>query len=501
MAFPKLARFGTGRNTPDAPHARNGGSRPSSARTLTILSLLALSLLIFGACASPFTGPESVVAPAVTQAPAEEPAPPVDDAAPDQETYLGIPVGFTEEGYPYRGSPDAPITVYEFSDFHCPFCARHATQTEPAITESYIRTGQVRFVFREFPLAELHPKAPVAHNASLCVAEQSVALYWAMHDQIFRTQQQGSAAADPMQFYRDLAETVGADMDAYDACVTANQKAAIIAKGLEDGRAIGFTGTPSFQFVRAESGESFTLVGAQPYDVFAQWMDTLLAGGAPVDPAAQQQQQQQAPQGIPFWATAEGLAADPERPGYTVAGDQYLGNLDAAVVVVEFSDFQCPYCRRHTLETQPALDEQFVDTGEILWVFKHFPLSIHPQAPLAGVASECAAEQGMFWEMHDVLFEQTELWGASDPAPGLTTLAEEIGLDMDQFSACLADPAIMERVDSDLADGAPFVQGTPTFIVLYGGQGRIIPGALPLEQFAPALRQMVDEATGAGGGG
>ena len=480
------------------PKPRHAGP----ARAWIVLSMLVLSLLIFSACASPFAGTTSAVPAeestqeAVAETPTEEPAAEA-EADPEQEVYNGIPVGFTADGLPYRGNPDAPITVYEFSDFHCPFCARHATQTEPAITEAYVRTGEVRFVFREFPLVELHPLAPVAHNATLCVADQGAALYWAMHDQTFRTQQQGSSTPNPLQFYRDLAESIGADMDAYDACIEANEKAAIIAQGLEDGRTIGFTGTPSFQFVNEATGESYTLVGAQPYDVFAQWMDTLLAGGAPADPAAQQQQPE--PQGIPFWATAEGLAPDPDRPGYTVAGDQYRGNLDAPVVVVEYSDFQCPYCRRHTLDTQPVLDEQFVETGDILWVFKHFPLSIHPQAPLAGAAAECAAEQGAFWEMHEALFEQTEAWGVSDPVPGLTQLAEEIGLDMDQFSTCLADPTMLERVDSDQADGAPFVQGTPTFIVLYGGQGRIIPGALPLEQFAPALQQMMDEATGAGG--
>lgn len=475
------------------------------SRRWLILSMLALSLLLFAACAtpSPFMGEGAAVATdaAVEAAPPApvEAAAPAPTANPDQESYLGIPVGFTAEGYPYRGSPDAPITVNEYSDYHCPFCSRHSTQTEPALTEAYVRSGQARFVFRDFPLIELHPTSPVAHAAALCVADQSASLFWAMHDQIFRTQQAGASAADPAQFYADLAETVGADMDLFNACVTSGDKAAVIAKALDDGRAIGFTGTPSFQFVRTATDESYTLVGAQPYDTFAQWIDTLLAGGAPVDPAAAQQPEE--PQGIPFWATAEGLAPDPDRPGFNVAGDEYRGNLDAPVVIVEFSDFQCPYCGRHVLDTQPTLDAEFVDTGEIMWVFKHFPLSIHPQAPLAGAAAECAADQGQFWEMHDLLFSNVSAWGVSDPAPALTSLAEQLSLDMDLFAACLADPASLERVDSDLADGAPFVQGTPTFIVLYGGQGRIIPGALPVDQFVPALRQMVDEATGVTPGG
>ena len=87
-----------------------------------------------------------------------------------------------------------------------------------------------------------------------------------------------------------------------------------------------------------------------------------------------------------------------------MAGDEYRGNTDAKVTVIEFSDFQCPFCKQHVEETQPALDEEFVDSGKVMWVFKHFPLSIHPQAPAAGAAAECAADQGKFWEMHELLF-------------------------------------------------------------------------------------------------
>ena len=92
-------------------------------------------------------------------------------------------------------------------------------------------------------------------------------------------------------------------------------------------------------------------------------LDTLLAGETPQTA----QQPDQPEPGIPFWATADGWAPDPDRPGYNMAGDQYRGSLDAPLTVIEFSDFQCPYCRRHTLETQPTLDEAYVDSGKVLW--------------------------------------------------------------------------------------------------------------------------------------
>jgi protein-disulfide isomerase len=95
------------------------------------------------------------------------------------ETYKGLPVGFTEEGFPYRGDPDAPIVMIEYSDFGCPFCNRHFIQTEPAVDEAYVRSGDLRVVFHDFPLVSLHPNAPAAHEASLCVAGQgSASQYW-----------------------------------------------------------------------------------------------------------------------------------------------------------------------------------------------------------------------------------------------------------------------------------------------------------------------------------
>jgi protein-disulfide isomerase len=407
--------------------------------------------------------------------------------------WSGMPVGLTAEGYPFRGEPDAPITMIEFSDFECPFCARYFVQTEPAINESYVRTGQVRVVFRDFPLVELHPNAPAAHKASLCVAEQGAELYWPMHAKLFQTQTEWSNSVDPLPVFERLAEESGADMDAYRTCMeTADAKQAEIDAGLGAGQAAGVTGTPSFFFIGAD-GAAYPLVGAQPYDQFALYIESMLRGEKPPVPE-QEQAQAQGEQEIPFWATAEGWLPDPDRPGFNMAGDVYRGNPDAKVTVVEFSDFQCPFCKQHVEETQPTLDEEFVDTGDVMWVFKHFPLSIHPQAPAAGVASECAAEQGQFWEMHHLLFENQERWSVEDPNPIFEELAADLELDAAAFAACLADPAIAERVTSDMSEGAPFVQGTPTFIVLADGQGQIIPGALPIDTFRQVLQEVVDGA-------
>ncbi len=492
----------------------------------------AAAIFLFGACGptpagAPASAPDSPAA-EQQQAPAEAPqqeAASAESASPEnasaeasqpetsaaeapqaaeqeQEMYNGVPVGFTAEGHPFRGAADAPVTVYEYSDYQCPFCARHVLQTEPALVDNLVREGKVKFVFRDFPLDSLHPNATPAAVAANCVAQQGIISFWRMHDLLFRTQDEWASAADPADIFARLAADAGADMDLYQACIEDSQaQLAKVQASVAEAQDLGFSGTPSFRFVREADDASFTLVGAQPYTIFSDWIATIAEGGAPEDPAAAQRQQQGEPQ-IPFWATAEGLAPDPDRPGYTVAGDFWRGDPEAPLVVVEFSDFQCPFCRRHTLNTQPILDEQFIDQGKVMWVFKHFPVqSTHPYAFSAAYAAECAAQQGKFWEIHDLLFQRMEEWTKPENRSVYLGIAEELGLDTDAFAVCLDDPATVDAVNSDLADGSPFVRGTPTFIVLWGDQGRLIPGALPADQFTEALNQLFALATGADAGG
>jgi protein-disulfide isomerase len=356
--------------------------------------------------------------------------------------------------------------------------------------EQYVATGQVKYVFRDMPLVSLHPTAPVGHVAALCVAEQGAALFWEMHDALFGAQGQWSSLPDPSEFLSGLAAEIGADVSAYEECISSGRQEDYIQQGVAAGQALGFNGTPSFRFVHEESGETYTLVGAQSVDVFGQWLDALLADKAP--PQAQEEETE--PPELPFWANAKGLAPDPEWPGFMMAGDAYKGDPNAPLVVVEFSDFQCPSCQRHALETQPVLDERFVETGEILWVFKHLPLRMHPQAPAAAAAAECAGDQGQFWEMYHGLFEAQDQWSVDEPDPVLEALAQGLDLDMERFGACLQGRASLERVLSDLYDGQGVVSETPSFVILYGGQGRITRGARPAEQFVATLETMLESA-------
>src|SRR6266542_4139538 len=185
------------------------------------------------------------------------------------ETYQGTPVGFTADGHPFRGDPNAPLTLVEYSDYLCPFCERHFRETAPALLEKYGRPGQVKFVFRDFPLVALHPTAPGGHVAAGCVGEQGASRYWQMHDALFQAQQEWNRLPDPAAFVAKVAQKVGADMKAYERCMASGRYDAPVQKSVAAGQALGFNGTPTFQFVHQASGKTYTLVGAQPVDVFA----------------------------------------------------------------------------------------------------------------------------------------------------------------------------------------------------------------------------------------
>jgi protein-disulfide isomerase len=298
---------------------------------------------------------------------------------------------------------------------------------------------------------------------------------------------------DPTAFLAAAARKVGADMPAYERCVASGRHDARVQQRVAAAQALGFNGTPTFQFVPQVSGKTYTLSGARPVDVFVGWIDALLAGKEP--PEAKQPEKPE----LPLWAKPESLAPDPKRPGFTVAGDPYKGKPGARLVVVEFADFECPSCRRHTLETQPTLDKRFVETGEIMWVAKHFPLRIHPRAPVAAAAAVCAADQDKFWEMHHVLFERVEQWSSgSDPDAALLQLATDVKLDKAQFATCLASRRALEPVLRGLHDGQSIgVRNSPTFILLQGGTATALVGARSAEQFESLLKQQLDKAQSA----
>lgn len=171
-------------------------------------------------------------------------------------------------------------------------------------------------------------------------------------------------------------------------------------------------------------------------------------------------------------------------------GAQVEGNRTAKIAVIEYSDFQCPYCGRFATETLPEFEKRYVKTGKVLFAFRQFPLeSIHQHALKAAEAAECAADQGQFWKMQALTFgDQQHL---DDEA--LRDRAAKAGLDLSRFDKCIQGD-VASRVRSDEQAGKRMlVAGTPTFFfgtIQSDGRVKILKrmsGAVPIDQFAATV--------------
>ena len=146
-----------------------------------------------------------------------------------------------------------------------------------------------------------------------------------------------------------------------------------------------------------------------------------------------------------------------------ISGNPFKGDPNAKLTLIEFSDYQCPFCSRYVRETLPEIQKEYVATGKLKYVFRDFPIeSLHQNALLASSATHCAGDQNKYWEMHDRLFVNQNALGLAD----MPAHAKALGLDESKFKQCLEtkkyEPTIRERI----AEGVSFgIQGTPTFFV------------------------------------
>jgi protein-disulfide isomerase len=166
------------------------------------------------------------------------------------------------------------------------------------------------------------------------------------------------------------------------------------------------------------------------------------------------------------------------------------GDHGARIVLVEFTDYQCPFCARHARETLPQIEKEYVKSGKIQYVVRDLPLeSIHPHAFRAAEAAHCAGAQGKYWDMHRLLFGNQRALGPTD----LVTHAGTLSLDVDQFQACLKTGIYADRVRRDLAEGQKAgLRGTPSFLLgrLEDGKlrvERVLRGAQPFNAFKVAI--------------
>jgi protein-disulfide isomerase len=445
-------------------------------RNLRVILLLVLVVALAGCLANREVEDEQVA----DDTAAEQVQPTAIEAElPEGQLYT---VGFTPDGHAFKGNPDAEVVIEEFSSFQCPFCARYFAETYPDLTSRYVETGQVLYIFKDFPLSG-QPQSPKAAEAARCAGEAGGAqAFWDMHDRLFSNQSAWSGRSDASDIFKGYATKLGLSSAVFDDCLDSGRMASQVQEDSREGSTRGVRGTPSF-FINGQQ-----LVGAQPISAFATVIDGALAG-EPVDvPAGADSGSGDADATQP---SAEALVPTPAVFDFETGTDNVfaLGDPDAPVTVVEFTDYQCPYCLRYTQETWPALKERYVDTGRVYYVFKDFPLtSIHPEAPKAHEAAHCAADLGgnqVYWEMHDKLFEGQEEWaGNVQYVAVFKRYAGELGLDQAAFDACLDSGKSAAAVQANQDEGLGLgVNGTPTFFV----NGYPFSGAYPIEFFDQAV--------------
>ena len=408
---------------------------------------------------------------AIAAAAAGEPITAVEPSAPAAPAVAPTPATIVMDDFAAtRGDDAAAVTIIEFTDYQCPYCARHAAETFPRMLSEMIETGRVRYVVKDFPLDTIHPQARAAAVAARCAGEQDA--YWAMHDALFARQAEWAGQEATLNdVFLGIAADLGLDGDAFAACLGDGRFDAVIQANQDEGFALGVNGTPAF-FING-----FPVSGAQQYDLFDY------AVGLAEQGTLAEAYVQSAPQ--PTATPAGPVDVD-------TAGAFSIGAADAPVVLVEFTDFQCPYCSRHFTETLPQIVANYVDTGQVRYVFKDFPLtSIHPQAQLAAEAARCAGEQDAFLAMHDALFGRQDEWsGRGDAAEIFAGFAGELGLDETAFGECLASGRYTAAVQTDVTQGIALgVNGTPAFFL----NGNFISGAQPYSAFQQAIESLLAE--------
>jgi len=160
--------------------------------------------------------------------------------------------------------------------------------------------------------------------------------------------------------------------------------------------------------------------------------------------------------------------------------DPVLGDKNAPVTIVSFEDYQCPFCKRAFDQTFPQLKKDYIDTGKVKYVYRDFPLGFHPQANPAAEASECADEQGKFWEYHDEIFNNQATLGRDL----YIKLAGDLGLDVGKFTQCIDNGEMKQEVQADTSYGSQIgVSGTPTFFI----NGVKLVGAQPYAAFQQVI--------------
>jgi protein-disulfide isomerase len=347
------------------------------------------------------------------------------------------------------GSSSAPITILVFSDFESFPCARSASVIDGLLQQ----TRDVRVIFKHAPAAS-NPNAMLAHEAALAAGAQGK--FWEMHDTLFENQTH-LTRADLLGYAKSLA----LDLAAFQQALDNHTYRPIVERDLAEAAGLGVTTTPTF-FVNGRR-----LVGPQGYASLGAIIESLLAG-IPLDKRVRE----------------EIVAAGPAQQ-IDIAHAPTRGPATAPISLVEFSDFECPFCAM----TAPVVHQLLLAyPTQVRFAFKHYPLPMHKESPQAHEAALAAADQGKFWEMHDLLFATQSKLTRED----LIAKAQQLNLDVPRFTTDLDTHRFKPQVDQDRQEGNRLgVDGTPFFFI----NGHAISGGVSLPDFKHLIDAAIKEST------
>ncbi|MCB9568077.1 MAG: thioredoxin domain-containing protein [Myxococcales bacterium] len=401
----------------------------------------------------------------------------VDDKLKDKVVGERFRVTYTEDDN-YKGAENPLVTIVEFSDYQCPYCARFTGMLDELLKDPAYK-DDVRIVFKQFPLP-MHKDADRGARASYAAGLQGK--FWEMHDKLFANPK-AMTDADVDKY----AQEIGLDMAKFKADIDSDAAKNKVKADMDLGKNFGVRGTPSFfingawqrgapraidalkQIVDGEKKVASELIaaGSKREEVYARIMRA--AADKRDQPPPQQNKQQQRP-GAPDPAASYAVPTD-GRPAF--------GPEDALVTVIEFSDFQCPFCNRVT-DTLKEIKTNY--PSDVRVVFRQLPLGFHDRARPAAKAALAAAQQGKFWEMHDKMFANQK--GLTDE--NFVVWAKELGLDAAKFQKDMNDPKIEQMIKEDEEVATKFgARGTPAFFV----NGRFLSGAQPFPAFDSLIKE------------
>ncbi len=175
-------------------------------------------------------------------------------------------------------------------------------------------------------------------------------------------------------------------------------------------------------------------------------------------------------QGVETVSTVGGHGANPAIARPTVTDPRSLGHDDAPIVIVEYSDYQCPYCGQFHTNVLPRLQSEYIDTGKVRLIFRDLPLAMHRESVPAAIAAHCAAEQGKFWAINGALFANQRALGTEL----YERLAQTLNLDTDKFSTCVRSPLSRKSVQMGVQEAKRYgLNSTPSFILGRSVQGKV----------------------------